>query len=67
MTIEQAVAVLNANNHRRSSNPDAWYVVYNAEGRATARKDYWGASLEEFEAIAIAEKYQREATTPTEG
>lgn len=59
MTLEDAVKILNKNRHGGEENfrrtADAWFVK---DGRV-AGPDYYDW-LDEFEAIAIAEKYQNQ-------
>ena len=59
MTLEKALEVLNLHRHRGS---DRWHVVkglrtVNVRPTADTPSPAW---LSEFEAIAIAEKYERE-------
>lgn len=62
MTIERAVEILNERKHRDFSK---WYVYHVVPGttRATPQDCHDPYNmLDEFEAIAIAEKYEREAS-----
>mgnify|MGYP001607003316 CR=1 FL=1 len=52
MTIEEAITVLNEQKHRNSE----WYL----RGEWVQGDDYY-CVLEPFEAVAVAEKYQRDS------
>jgi hypothetical protein len=58
MTLAEAVAVLNERRHRDCGK---WCIVIEGDCRTIQGEDRYD-DLDEFEAIAIAEKYQREAT-----
>jgi hypothetical protein len=64
VTLEEAVAILNARKHRGHSS---WYVSGSVSSDAMVfGKDQY-ETFEPFEAIAIAEKYQSELTKPSLG
>lgn len=59
MTIDGAIEILNQNFHRNPNgekNPEFWYINGADLVRGQDQYDF----LEPFEAIAIAEKYQRD-------
>lgn len=56
MNLEEAIIVLNKNSHRET---DDWKIA--TYGIALyAQSAFEGRNFEEFEAIAIAEKYRRD-------
>lgn len=62
MTIEAAVKILNEHRHR---NCETWQIDVDSDAVDDLRLDAQCNGLREFEAIAVAEKYLKDATLTT--